>query len=64
MREEVKMYAGWNQGLGRWNLRFVWTRENFVWLYRPDATYEVEAMLVEDFDGDLSWAEEDHADRP
>ncbi len=58
------MGAGWNQTLGPWNLPCFWGGENMIWLYRPDATYEVEAMLVEDFDGDLSWAEEDPADHP
>jgi hypothetical protein len=64
MTGEVRSITGWILGLGSWNLRFVWGGENFVWLSRPDAAYEVEAMLVEDFDGDLSWAEEDSAGLP
>ena len=58
------MGAGWNQTVGPWNFRCHWGGQNMIWLSRPDATYEVEAMLVEDFDGDLSWAEEDPASRP
>jgi len=58
------MGAGWNQTVGPWNFRCHWGGQNIIWLYRPDATYEVEAMLVEDFDGDLSWAEEDPAGQP
>ncbi len=61
---EVQLTGGRLQMLDQWNIGFAWGSGNFVWLQRPDATYEVEAMLVEDFDGDLSWAEEDPASRP
>ncbi len=61
---EVQMAGGRIQTLDRWSIRFVWGSGNFVWLHRPDETYEVDAMLVEDFDGDLSWSEEDPAGRP
>ena len=52
------------QEVGPWNFGCAWGGVRMIWLYRPDATYEVEAMRVEDFDGDLSWAEEDPASLP
>ena len=61
---EVGLGPGPNQAVGPWNFRCHWGGGNMIWLYRLDATYEVEAMLVEDFDGDLSWAEEDPAGEP
>ncbi|MCZ6655513.1 MAG: hypothetical protein O7D91_21100 [Planctomycetota bacterium] len=61
---EVEMSSTLGRDIGPWFMLWAWGDGNMIWLSRPDATYEVEAMLVEDFDGDLSWAEEDPASRP
>ena len=63
-RGEIGMVAFWSPTIGPWKLSYLMHGENMIWLFRLDATYEVEAMLVEDFDGDLSWAEEDPAGNP
>ena len=57
-------------GIGRiqmmapWNLWCSWGSDNLIWLHTPDESFKVEAMLVEDFDGDLSWAEENLGGKP
>ncbi len=61
---EVGLLLAWKHMVGPWNLRFLWDHGDVVWLYPPDATYVIDVMLVEDFDGDLSWAEEDPAGKP
>jgi hypothetical protein len=54
----IKYGGGRDMPAGPWKLPYGWAGESGFWLTRLDDTYRVESVLVDDFDGDLTWVED------